>query len=260
MNNTASPDQRCAQEDRLRKQHHFVRCWLLAIGAGLLALFASSLAGESKTPTPDFKSLQAYKVMRVVDGDTIVVDLDGKAEKVRLVGVDTPEAVHPGKPVAGFGKEASDFTHRQLDGEKVFLVCDPNNTAHKHRDRYGRLLAYVYRERDKLDLCAELVKQGYAHAYLKYPSKRGEEFLGYQKEAREAKRGLWGDNSSAKEQAEDSGKEAGKDPKEITVYITRTGHKYHCAGCRCLAKSKIATSLVDAMEKYEPCKVCNPPR
>jgi micrococcal nuclease len=173
--------------------------------------------------------------------------------------VDTPETVHPTRPVEHFGKEASDFTHRQLDGETVYLVSDQNNAARKYRDRYGRLLAYVYRERDKLDLCAELVKQGYAHAYLKYPSERGEEFLAYQKEAREAKRGLWGDDSPAKDQAKDGGKEAGKDPKEITVYITRTGRKYHRAECHCLAKSKIAISLADAKEKYQPCKLCTPP-
>jgi micrococcal nuclease len=240
-------------------QTRFVRGSLLAVLAGLLALFASGLAGEDKTPrppTPDFKTLQAYPVVRVVDGDTIVVEIDGQKEKVRLVGVDTPETVHPTKPVERFGKEASDFTHKQLDGEKVYLVYDQNNAGHKHRDRYGRLLAYVYRERDNLDFCAELVKQGYAHAYLKYPSERGEEFLAYQKQAREAGRGLWGDDPPAK----DGSKETSKDAKEITVYITRTGQKYHRAGCRYLAKSKIAISLADAKGKYEPCQVCNPPR
>jgi micrococcal nuclease len=244
-------------------QKRFARLLLTAVLSGLVALFASGLVAEDKTPkapAPDFQALKPYKVVRVVDGDTIVVEIDGKAERVRLVGVDTPETVHPRKPVERFGREASDFTHKQLDGEKVFLVYDRNNAAKRHRDRYGRLLAYVYRERDKLDLCAELVKQGYAHAYLKYPSERGEEFLVYQRQAREAKRGLWGEDPPAKDRAKAGGAETDKAPKDITVYVTRTGRKYHREDCRYLAKSKIPISLKEAKERYEPCSVCLPPK
>lgn len=139
-------------------------------------------------PRPKNVGMEA-KVKRVVDGDTILLD---NGERVRLLAVNTPESVHPRKPVEFFGKEASAFTKKMLEGEKVLLVYDQNSAATKHRDRYGRLLAYVYRERDNLDFNAELVKQGYAFAYTRFPTERGDEFLKYQREAKNKKRGLWG--------------------------------------------------------------------
>jgi micrococcal nuclease len=79
-------------------------------------------------------------VTRVIDGDTLV--LDG-GERVRLIGVDTPETVHPNKPVERFGKEASGFTRKMAEGKQVRLEYDAETAGH---DRYGRTLAYV---RDK---------------------------------------------------------------------------------------------------------------
>lgn len=232
-----------------------VRPALAGIFVFLAAMFLmAAKQPQTKARTPDFDKLTAYPVSRVVDGDTIIVSMDGKQERVRLVGVDTPETVDPRKPVQRFGKEASDFTKKHLGGEKMFLVYDQNGAKTAHRDRYGRILAYVWREKDKLDFCAELVKQGYAYAYLKYPSERGEEFLAYQKEAREQKRGLWGDEQAAKEVKADKEKAL-----PGTVYVTNSGTKYHAEGCRFLAKSSRAIPLADARGKFEPCKVCRPP-
>ena len=126
-----------------------------------------------------------YRCTRVVDGDTIVVNIDGVKEKVRLIGVDTPETVHPTKPVEYFGKEASDFTKSMVEGKPVRLEYD-----WQKRDRYGRLLAYVYLE-DGTFLNAEIVKQGYGFAYTRYPFRYLDEFRGFEKEARESGRGLW---------------------------------------------------------------------
>ena len=117
-----------------------------------------------------------------INGDTIV--LDGN-EKVRLIGVDTPETKHPSKPVEYFGKEASAFTARMVEGKKVRLEYD-----WQRQDKYGRTLAYVYLE-DGTSLNAEIVKQGYGHAYTKYPFKYLDEFRQYEREARENNRGLW---------------------------------------------------------------------
>ncbi len=83
------------------------------------------------------------KVVRVVDGDTIHVQVGGRDETVRYIGVDTPESVKPGTPVQCFAKRASAFNERLVAGERVRLVPDA-----EARDRYGRLLAYVYRDRD----------------------------------------------------------------------------------------------------------------
>jgi len=125
---------------------------------------------------------QSFLVERVIDGDTIKLS---NGERVRLIGVDTPETVHPRKPVEYFGKEASAFTKRLCEGKFVRLEYDQNK-----RDRYRRLLAYVYLE-DGTFVNAEIIKQGYGYAYTKYLFKYMEEFKGYEKEARRSEYGLW---------------------------------------------------------------------
>jgi len=125
--------------------------------------------------------------IRVVDGDTIVLN---NGEKVKLIGVDTPETKHPQKPVEYYGKEATAFTNKMVGGKVVKLKYDMQK-----RDKYGRLLAYVYLM-DGTFLNAEIIKQGYGHAYIKLPFKYLEQFRQYEKDAREAKRGLWADNPS----------------------------------------------------------------
>ena len=121
-------------------------------------------------------------VARVVDGDTIVL---GGNEKIRLIGVYTPETVDPRRPVQYFGKEVSAFTKRMVEGKKVRLEYDQTR-----KDRYGRTLAYVYLE-EGTHLNAEIVKQDYGHAYTRFPFRYLEEFRRYESEAREAGRGLW---------------------------------------------------------------------
>lgn len=126
-------------------------------------------------------------VTKVVDGDTFWVD-DGseKGLKVRIIGADTPETVHPQKDVEYFGKEASDFAKSLLEGEKVKLEFDVDRF-----DRYGRTLAYVYLK-DGTFFNAELIKKGYAHVMTVPPNvKYSEKFLELEREARGNKRGLW---------------------------------------------------------------------
>ena len=119
---------------------------------------------------------------RVIDGDTIVLS---NGEKVRLIGVDTPETKHSQKPVEYYGKEATAFTKRMVGGKVVKLKYDV-----QRRDEYDRLLAYVYLMNGTF-LNAEIIKQGYGHAYTRFPFKYMEQFKQYEKEARENKRGLW---------------------------------------------------------------------
>ena len=125
----------------------------------------------------------AQVVERVVDGDTIVVRNVGR---VRLIGVDTPETVHPSRPVEFFGREASAFTKRLVDGKRVRLEYDQQRT-----DRYGRTLAYVHLP-DGTFVNAEIIRRGYGHAYTRFPFKYLERFRGLERNARRAGRGLWG--------------------------------------------------------------------
>ena len=131
----------------------------------------------------------AQLVTGVVDGDTLIVQGVGR---VRLIGVDTPETVDPRRPVQYFGKEASVFTHRMAEGKVVRLEFDA-----ERKDRFGRTLAYVYLP-DGTFLNAELVKQGYGHAYTQFPFRylNLNQFRNYEREARDAGNGLWGDENA----------------------------------------------------------------
>ena len=125
---------------------------------------------------------EAQRVERVVDGDTIVVEGVGR---VRLIGVDTPETVNPGRPVEFFGREASAFTKRLLEGRRVRLEYDRDRT-----DRYGRILAYVHLA-DGTFANAEIIRRGYGHAYTRFPFRYLDRFRRLEREARSAGRGLW---------------------------------------------------------------------
>jgi micrococcal nuclease len=132
-------------------------------------------------------------VERVVDGDTFVL-ADG--ERVRLIGVDTPETVKPGTAPQVYGKEASRYTKRMLEGKRVRLEFDVSE-----RDRYGRLLAYVYLE-DGTFFNEHLLAEGYARVMTVPPNvKYAERFLAAERAAREAGRGLWGMDAATPEAA-----------------------------------------------------------
>lgn len=126
-------------------------------------------------------------VLRVVDGDTLQVRVAGRAEKVRLIGVDTPESVDPRRPVQRFGKEAAEFTRRLASGRTVRLRGEDGTPG---RDKYNRLLRYVFLPDGRL-LNAEIIRLGYGHAYLRYPFSRMKEFRAYERQAREQGLGLW---------------------------------------------------------------------
>lgn len=125
---------------------------------------------------------ETYRVKKVIDGDTLLLTNN---EYVRLIGVDTPKTKHPQKPVEYFGREAYLFTKRMGEGKEVRLEFD-----WQKRDKYGRLLAYVYLM-DGTFLNAEIVKQGYGFTYTKYPFKNLEEIRKYERVARENRIGLW---------------------------------------------------------------------
>lgn len=150
-------------------------------GAGYRSDYAVGRS-QSGVSANDHSKNTSY-VSRVVDGDTLRLN---SGEKVRLIGVDTPETKHPTKPVQYFGQEASQFTQREIEHRSVALDFEANK-----RDKYGRLLAYVYRSPDRFFLNAEIVKQGYGFAYTRFPFKYMEDFRRYEKQARAEGRGLW---------------------------------------------------------------------
>src|SRR5512144_114219 len=153
----------------------------------ILAVAAAALLGGRFAHGRDEGPPSNGQVVRVVDGDTIRVRLGDAVERVRYIGVDTPETVKPGTPVQCFGKAASAFNARVVRTRTVRLVFDA-----ERRDRYGRLLAYVYRQPDGLFVNAELVRRGYAETLRIAPNvAHARELDRLARSARSAQRGLW---------------------------------------------------------------------
>jgi len=160
---------------------------LLALGAWLLIQPGCGSSEESSTQGgPAAGSSVMARVVRVVDGDTIVARVDGEDEYVRYIGVDTPETVKPDTPVQCFGPRASDENHGLVEGRTVRLTFD-----REVRDDYGRLLAYVHAGRRFVN--AELVRGGYARTLAIQPNTaHAAEFQRLAARAAKAGRGLWG--------------------------------------------------------------------
>lgn len=143
---------------------------------------ATSAARSSEAGGP------LYRVERVVDGDTVAIAMGGGTETLRLIGMDTPETRDPRKPVQCFGREASARAERLLAGTRVRIAGDPTQDT---RDRYGRLLAYVYTEGGEL-YNERMIREGYAHEYTyQAPYRFQARFRLAEREARELGRGLW---------------------------------------------------------------------
>jgi micrococcal nuclease len=125
-------------------------------------------------------------VTRVIDGDTIVVTVGAVSQRVRYIGVNAPELHHPRRGEEPGGREAAAVNRALVHGQRVRLEMDV-----RARDRYGRLLAYVWV--GDVMVNAELVRLGYAQVMTVPPNVRHQErFLKLQREARESQRGLWG--------------------------------------------------------------------
>jgi micrococcal nuclease len=159
--------------------------WLLVAALAGLLLRGALAGGGGRGPAA---AGGLARVVRVVDGDTIAVRLRGRDERVRYIGIDTPESVKPGVPVQCYAKRASAANARMVAGQTVRLVVGA-----EPRDRYGRLLAYVYVARSGRFVNAELVRDGYARTLTIPPNDRfAPRFAALARRARVARRGLWG--------------------------------------------------------------------
>lgn len=128
-----------------------------------------------------------YKVHQFDDGDTITVDMDGIKEKVRFVGVDTPETHDPRKAVQCFGYAAADYTKNLIGTNAIRLESDPLSS---NRDRYNRLLRYIYLTDGTL-VNKEIIVQGYGFAYIGFPFTKSDDFVNAQVIAKKENKGLW---------------------------------------------------------------------
>jgi micrococcal nuclease len=171
--------------------------FLRAVTAAVSCSFVLGAAGCAGDPAPDPEAAGRAEIVEVVDGDTVTVRLVGQTtdERVRLIGIDTPESVDPRSPVECYGKEASDRTRALLPpGTAVRLERDV-----EARDRYDRLLAYVHRAEDDLFVNLALVEEGYA-SVATYPpnTAHASAFTSAAADARRTGRGLWAACSNAR--------------------------------------------------------------
>ena len=209
-----------------------------------------------------------YTVIRVVDGDTFKINYNGKEESVRLIGVDTPESVHPdAEKNTEFGKTASNFSKNYLEGKEVTLEFDV-----QERDQYGRLLAYVYL--NGIMYNKTLLEEGYAKIATYPPNvKYVDDFTTIQEEARNNKKGLWGyettssasnssQTSSATNTINSNSSSTSDNSENIeyngqTVYKSKTGSKYHYSPTCSNMKNPTEITLEEAENLgLEPCKKC----
>ena len=192
------------------------------------------------------------EVINVYDGDTITVEFEfGNKARVRLIGIDAPEiASNVHGPASKYGPASRDHLISLIADKRVELEYD----VEKY-DKYTRLLAYVFTA-DRVLANTQMLKDGYALLYTVPPNvKYVEEFKSAQKKARTNNKGLWAVGGLIKTPAKKPTKKAKAKPtksKGVTVYITRTGSKYHRGGCRYLSKSCIPISLDAARAGYSP--------
>ncbi|HEX5146398.1 MAG TPA: thermonuclease family protein [Conexibacter sp.] len=172
--------------------------WPRALPWVVLLLLAGLVLGDVRMPGwlggsggsgPAAGGSASAQLERVIDGDTIVARVDGRDERVRYIGMDTPETVKPDTPVQCFGPQAHALNARLLGGAGARLTLRFDREL---RDRYGRLLAYVFRARDGLFVNAQLVGAGAARTLTIAPNTAHERQLAaLQQAARGADRGLW---------------------------------------------------------------------
>lgn len=163
------------------KRHRWLLITILLLVLFVAAYFGWQLVDELKVP-PGY-----YRVSRFIDGDTIVVEMAGKPQTVRFIGVDTPETHDPRKKMQCYGQKAADFTRHLVGKSAVRLVADPLST---NRDRYNRLLRYVY-TRQNILVNQHLIEQGYGFAYTGFPFTKLASFQQAQAGAQAKQSGLW---------------------------------------------------------------------
>jgi micrococcal nuclease len=133
-----------------------------------------------------------YKIARVIDGDTYEILINGKKEKIRVLGIDTPEKKGGFRPEGCFGNDASIYAKTQLREKDVALLnpkAKKNDEDNENRDKYGRLLRYVFVE--GRDFGAHLITEGYASSYKKFPHERLQYYNQLEKTAQQQQKGMW---------------------------------------------------------------------
>ena len=129
-----------------------------------------------------------YQVIRIIDGDTVQIEYEGQPTSVQFIGVNAPETTaNPNQPPEPYGEQATAFLQEFLLDKSIYLRFDISK-----RDKYNRLLGYVYRASDSIFVNLEIIREGYGRVDTRYPFKHEEMFMSYESHAKAARKGLWG--------------------------------------------------------------------
>jgi len=180
-------------------------------------------------PKEDFTGQPTYKVIKIIDGNTVELLMNGKGTKVKLIGVNTPQPL-PHR------REATRFFTDLLKGEEVYMEQESGSTT-------DEVMAYLYRAPDGLFVNLEIIRQGYGSAHTASTFQHSELFDHYKEQAEKLEKGLWA-------------------PEARIVYITKKGLKYHREGCPHLKFREIYQVTVRAAKNCckDPCGSCVPPQ
>lgn len=176
-------------ENTARQIQKSTRKWQIAfiVFTFLCVVFFTALVWSKSISPPSMVDRDnLYQVVRIIDGDTVELEYEGALTSVQLIGVNAPETVHPSKPVEPYGRESTAFLQKLLLYKFVYFEFDRNK-----RDRYDRLLAYVYRDSDDLFVNVELIREGYGKTDDRSPFKYMKLFQYHESQARAAIKGLW---------------------------------------------------------------------
>jgi len=188
----------------LRDSRKYFGHWMpIEIGENTFVIKSYAENGEedkSYTLTTIRNQIPTYKVVSITDGDTIRILYNQKEEKVRLIGIDTPESLDPNTPIQCFSKEATDKMKSLVEGKNIKIEFDKTQGE---RDKYDRLLLYIW-EGDNF-INDIMIRTGYAHEYTyNLPYNYQKQFKQAEKEAKENKKGLWGNACACEKEKEQS--------------------------------------------------------
>lgn len=243
--------------------------------------------GTHQSPHPileiaEESKLYPAKVIRIFDGDTILIEQNGIKRRIQILAANAPEFIPTDRTPKPFASEARRFLSQLILDEQVFIQYDPASQY----DRFDRLAAYVFRAPDMLCINLELIRQAYAKYDVEQDTIYSEVFHHYNSRARILDRGIWNPEGSMIDWHEKTEKQASQrtsrsskpttqpeprqqrptapsapsapiDPSDL-VYITKSGTKYHSKDCAHLSESNKATTRQAVGETHQACKSCDP--
>jgi len=254
----------------------FSRCGIVAVSVCVMGAFGPSPKSDQPVPDqppaieiPETGSMTLCRVVEVVDGDSVMLDLDGTPTRFELLAINAPEFIERDPSPRPHARESWFALRSLIEGEWVYVHGDPTVPE----DVAGRRTGFLFRSPDMLLVNQEMVRQGHAEHQSKRSAVFSESLSWWQRHAMVAEKGIWNDEPVV---LVDPSTELSKPepmpellpepmvvpttvaPPERTVFLTKSGLKYHTNECRYYSPGCTEVPISEARKEHEPCKVCKP--